>query len=109
VASDTHQPVANPAGPCDHTAASNATVELHPLSAQPGGPVTSFYADVRISCACGEPFVFIGPGIGVSPRQPMVSFDGQELRAPIRPASAPEGWGQQGPGFGLSAVHTPAE
>lgn len=57
-----------------------------------------FSADVLIECAgCGERFVFVGSmDVGVSPREPMVSADRRELRAPIRPASAPPGWGEGG-------------
>lgn len=44
-----------------------------------------WYADIRINCAwCGQPFQWIGP-MGISPDQPMVSADGLELRAPMRP------------------------
>ena len=48
------------------------------------GVVTGFAADLRVSCAgCKEPFVWKGLEAGVDPNQPMVSIDGQELRAPI--------------------------
>lgn len=62
-----------------------------------------FSADVLIECAgCGERFSFVGSlDIGVSPREPMVSADRLELRAPIRPASAPPGWGESGAGVTL--------
>ena len=57
-----------------------------------------FSADVIVECtACSERFVFVGSlDVGVSPREPMVSADRRELRAPIRPASAPPGWGEGG-------------
>jgi hypothetical protein len=56
-----------------------------------------FSLDVTVNCHdCGERFVFIGMPIGMSPRQPMSSFDGKEARMPIRPASAPSGWGETG-------------
>lgn len=54
------------------------------------GPVTGFSANIRIQCIdCGHPFEFIGVLGGYSPTQPMVNFDGSELRAPIRPSSNP--------------------
>lgn len=61
-------------------------------------PPDRFSADVLIECAeCGERFVFVGPlDVGMSPREPMVSADRRELRAPIRPESAPSGWGEGG-------------
>jgi hypothetical protein len=77
-----------------------ATVEVVRLTAVEGGPVTSFTAQVRIWCAdCDEPFQWVGMPIGLSPLIPMVSVDGRELRAPLRPASAPPGFGQSGPAF----------
>jgi hypothetical protein len=54
------------------------------------GPVTGYTADIRIKCVqCEMPFEFIGVPGGYSPSQPMVNFDGTELRAPIRPSSDP--------------------
>lgn len=50
--------------------------------------VTGFSADILIRCAqCKLPFEFVGVPSGYSPRQPMVSFDKTELRAPIKPSS----------------------
>lgn len=65
---------------------------------------TGFQVDLTIACRdCGEPFVWVGPmAIGVSPGQPMVSVDGTELRAPLRPKSAPEDFGLNRPGFHVS-------
>lgn len=54
------------------------------------GPVTGYSAEIRIRCVdCQHPFEFIGVPGGYSPGQPMVNFDGTELRAPIRPSSDP--------------------
>lgn len=51
--------------------------------------VTGFVAEVHIRCQmCHHPFVFIGVPGGSSPAQPMVSALENELRAPIRPATA---------------------
>lgn len=59
------------------------------LTDKDDGPVTGFSIDVRVTCdMCGSPFVFRGP-TGLSPRQPMVSFDGLTLRAPIAPQHDP--------------------
>ena len=50
------------------------------------GPDT-FAADIRIKCAdCGVPFRFKGLPGGSSPSKPMVSINGEELRAPMEPA-----------------------
>lgn len=54
--------------------------------------VVGFSADVKINCAdCGMPFEFIGlpAGISATNSKPMVSMDGKELRAPIKPSSVP--------------------
>lgn len=90
---------AKPDLPCNHATQQEATVDVHPLVQCEGGPVTSFSVDVRIQCVCGEPFVFIDLPFGLSPREPRVSFDGQELRLPVRPADAPDGWGESGPAW----------
>lgn len=73
--------------PCPHETFT-AEVAVNRLT-DGGGPVTSFMADVRLSCAeCGEPFRFVGVPFGVSPGQPCVSVDGRELRLPVLPAGA---------------------
>lgn len=60
-----------------------------------GGPVTGYSADLKIECVqCGERFVFIGLPPGINPRGATGSMDGVEARLPIRPSSAPEGWGE---------------
>ena len=51
-------------------------------------PMT-FSADITINCAdCGEKFHFIGVDYGYSPLQPMLSANGLEMRAPIRPGES---------------------
>jgi hypothetical protein len=52
--------------------------------------ITGYTADIKIHCTeCGTAFEFIGVPGGSSPSHPCVSFDGTELRAPIRPANMP--------------------
>jgi hypothetical protein len=88
-----------------------AEVSVARLAEGPDAPAHAFSATITAVCAgCGEPFVWIGGGryicpddadlpVGLSPRQVTVSVDGRELRAPLRPASAPEGWGEDGPSY----------
>lgn len=86
--------------------------EVNRLTQVEGGPVTGYSLDLTVSCVqCDERFVFIGAQSGLSPRRPMVSANGQELRAPIRPASAPEGWGEDGPEVTVRALwaHDPRQ
>lgn len=87
--------------PCEHPEV-EAFVDVVRLTETDDGPVTAFSASVRVYCgSCAEPFVWTGAPVGLSPRQPMTSVDGQELRAPLRPRSAPEGFGETGPGFSV--------
>jgi hypothetical protein len=54
--------------------------------------VVGFAVDVKINCAeCGMPFEFIGLPVGISAMnsKPMISMDGKELRAPIKPSIDP--------------------
>lgn len=63
-----------------------ANVEVGRIQDGEGGPVVKYMADVRIVCAdCGTPFRFIGLPSGVDYKSPMVSVNGEELRAPIAP------------------------
>jgi hypothetical protein len=79
-----------------------ANVIVNRITSVEDGPTTSYQAEVKIEClACHEPFVFVGLPTGMSPRQPCVSIDWTELRCPVRPESAPEGWGEAGPGFSV--------
>lgn len=65
-----------------------AQVDVHRLSKEEGGPVTSYSAEVRIHCVeCGEAFAFMGLPWGTHPTQPTVSVGGEEARLPIEPAS----------------------
>lgn len=77
-----------------------AFVDVARITEVEGGPAVSFSATVRVDCAaCGESMQWVGTPVGLSPRQPMTSVDGLELRAPLRPRSASPGWGEDGPGF----------
>lgn len=71
--------------PCDHMHFL-AQVDVTRLTKEEGGPVTGYSADIHIKCEqCGEKFVFLGLPGGMAPNYPTVSFDGTELRAPIKP------------------------
>lgn len=86
---------------CDHETFESA-VEVTRLTAVEGGPVTGFSAAVRVRCTgCGEPFMWVGVPVGASPRQPMSSRDGREMRAPLRPMSSEPGFGEDGPAVSL--------
>lgn len=90
---------AAPAPACEHPEFS-ASVEVVRLTVTEGAPVSGFTSNIHVSCShCGEPFEWIGLPVGLSPRFPAASVDGQELRAPLRPVSAPPGFGEFGPGF----------
>lgn len=81
----------------------DAVVGVNRLTSEPGGPVTAYSADIRVSCAqCGELFRWIGVEAGLKPDSPMVSVDEAELRAPIRPASADPDFGLGIPGFAIT-------
>ncbi len=48
--------------------------------------ITGYTTDITVMCAdCFKPFRWVGVPGGYSPNQPMVSADGLELRAPIKP------------------------
>jgi len=71
------------------------------------GPVTAYSACVRVWCAdetCGQAFEWIGLPVGLNPRGPMVSFDGTELRAPLRPAGSDPDFGLAGPGHSVRVL-----
>lgn len=54
--------------------------------------IVGYETKVRVACKhCGEQMRFLGLGIGSMPDRPMGSVDGTELRAPMWPASDPEG------------------
>lgn len=56
-------------------------------------PATGFMVDITVGCRdCGEPFEWVGSmPAGVCEREPCVSPDRTELRAPIRPRSGAVG------------------
>jgi len=71
---------------------------------EPDAEVTGYTASIRVWCAdCGERFRWIGVPAGLSPREPMVSVDETELRAPLRPASSDPDFGLGLPGFAITA------
>ena len=73
---------------CDHPTFA-AVVSVGRLTDDQTGRVVAYEAEVKVQCdACGESFTFQGLPAGSSSDHPTVSVDGQELRAPIAPASA---------------------
>ena len=70
---------------CEHDFAVHADVLR--LTEVDGGPVTHYSVELRVGCsACGLPFEWIGPSLGVvDPNGPVVNLDRQELRIPIEP------------------------
>jgi hypothetical protein len=97
-------PTINPDRACPHENFA-ATVNVHRLTEVDNGPVTGYTADIRVHCIdCEEPFRWIGAPAGASPRQPMVSIDETELRAPLRPASSDPDFGLGLPGFAVRMV-----
>ena len=79
---------------CEHNDF-EAFVGVHRLADQEGGPIRRYTADVKIRCkACGLPFRFLGVDRGMSFSQPMASFHGDELRAPLAPAPDAPRWEQ---------------
>jgi len=72
--------------PCEHNQF-EASVDVSRIKESEDGPVTAFMAEVRVKCVdCGQPFRFKCSRIGVDPKEPMASADGQELRCPIEPS-----------------------
>jgi hypothetical protein len=64
--------------------------------------VIGYSADIKVNCIeCGEKFVWKGAPTGMGPDGPMVSIDGTELRAPLVPDSAPDGFGDTMLGFAV--------
>lgn len=86
---------------CRHDA-HTAFVDVYQLTATTDAtsePV-GFTAEIRIDCnQCGEAFVFLGLPCGLSPAKPTTDVPGTTLRVPIKPASAPEDFGRDLPGF----------
>jgi hypothetical protein len=96
----------DPDQPCLHLVF-DAVVDVGRIEPDTGtGMPKAFVADVSIRCApapngCGTAFAFPGVPIGLSYDEPRCSVDGTELRVPIRPVDAPDGFGEGLPGFGL--------
>lgn len=86
-------------GPCEHPDFT-AFVDVARINDTPDGPIIGYSASVKVDCAvCGEGMRWMGLPVGLSPREPCTSVDGSELRAPLRPASAAPGFGEDGPAF----------
>jgi hypothetical protein len=102
----------SPDQPCLHLHF-DAQVDVGRIEPGPGGGMPkAFVADIHINCAaaprgCGVAFAFPGIPIGLSFDEPRVSVDGTELRAPVRPVGAPDGFGKGLPSVGLRAVWGP--
>lgn len=99
----------DPGQPCLHLHFdANVTVGRIEPDGSSGGMPKAFVADITVNCAappqgCGMPFVFTGVPLGLSFDEPRASVDGTELRAPIRPADAPDGFGKGLPSFSVNA------
>lgn len=75
------------------------------------GPLVGIQCEIKVWCKeCSEPFRFVGLEVGVLFDRPTISPNGEELRAPIRPASDP-GFGLGLPGYTLdiTSVRPPKE
>ncbi len=65
------------------------------ISAVEGGPIVAYSVELHIKCVqCEESFEFMGIPIGWQVGEPAASVDGEEARMPIRPMSAPPGFGE---------------
>ncbi len=77
--------------------------EHDPGNPNPGQP-RGYQAEIRVCClGCQSPFVFVGAPAGLSFAGPMVSPDGTELRAPMRPGTASDSFGRDLPGYHINA------
>lgn len=103
------EPKHDPDRPCAHED-QNADVAVHKMvddDQNPNAPIVGFRADIKVNCArCGDPFIWNGCLVGVPAGNgpPRVSLDGTELRAVLRPASAPPDFGAGMPGFGVQVL-----
>jgi hypothetical protein len=91
----------DPDKPCPHEDF-HVFAEVDRISREDGGPVIAFALTVRVDCVqCGEKFRFTGLQAGLRPDRPTVSPGEDELRAPMRPASADPDFGLGIPGFAV--------
>lgn len=68
-----------------------ANVKVGRLTEDDEVTVKAYTADIEIHCVdCGLPFRFLCARAGVDPRNPTVSVDALELRAPLEPAYVTE-------------------
>lgn len=92
------------ADPCEHEDFDVFAV-MHRLTEddRADAPVIGYSLELGVAChLCSGRFAFRGLPVGVSSSQPTVSLDGQTLRAPMRPVSAPEEFGLDVPGFRIT-------
>lgn len=60
-------------------------VSVHRL-ADASGVVRNYMAEVTVKCeGCGQPFRFLGPGVGLSFSKPTVNLPATTLHVPIAP------------------------
>ena len=72
---------------CDHKILVG-NVRCGRITETEGGAVKWYIAELTVTCdACKRPFVFQGLDAGMSFTKPMVSFEGTEVRLPIKPFS----------------------
>jgi hypothetical protein len=75
---------------CQHLNFS-AIVDVHRLLDDADqSKVVGYASEIKINCAdCGLPFVFKGlpAGVSITNSNAMVSMDGKELRAPLKPSA----------------------
>ena len=73
---------------CPHLRFHSEVAVARLTRSQEDDTVVAYAADIKIRCIdCGESFCFVGVEKGLSPHQPMVSPDNEELRIPLRPSS----------------------
>lgn len=64
----------------------SASVGVARLESTPGGPVTGFMAEIRVTCQdCLQPFQFLGLQPGCDTQGARVSLDGLEAQIAITP------------------------
>lgn len=80
----------------------HAFVDIVRISEVEDGPIGGYTCQVRAECAeCSAPMIWHVPDFGLLSDRPTVSVNGQELRLPGRPATEPDDFGLQLPGFSI--------
>jgi hypothetical protein len=86
----------------------DARVEVTRIANDPTRPPDAYMADIEIKCAvCGERFYWPGLAAGMNYNRPMVSVNGFQLRAPIRPDSTDRELTIHAPGFSVEVYGEP--